>query len=335
MIQYSFPFVLLLIPVLLGIWYLFFRERFGYVPANRIMWAYLKTPLELWWLWMIRAVLVTTIVSTLARPSITHTAKTEVKVPQDISIVLDLSLSMLAEDVSPNRIEAAKRILRNFTLTRKDDRIGLIVFAGKPFVSVPFSTDTSAILSVISGLSPYSIRQDIPGLSGTNIGDAILLAMMQASGSTSPHQSIVLLTDGKANIGIDPRVAVEELKQKNIHIYTVALGSAIWWELAYTDLSGKKTFFYDGSGNTLKSEIDTKLLENLSQVTGWASFTAENSTELETAFRNIDSTLPDTQQTKVSTKKIDMMPLLILSVIILIFLERAYLLWIVKTYRLK
>ena len=121
---------------------------------------------------------------------------------------------MLAEDISPNRITVAKSVVKNFIQNRAGDRIGMIIFAGKPFVSVPFSTDYSGISSIVSGLSPDLIRQDLPGLSGTNIGDALLLANMAYSGSRSQAKSIILLTDGRANIGITPSVSASESSQQ-------------------------------------------------------------------------------------------------------------------------
>jgi Ca-activated chloride channel homolog len=84
------------------------------------------------------------------------------KKKQNILIVLDISRSMLAEDISPSRIEAAKQTIATFLTERRDDAFGLIVFAGKPFVSIPFSTDTQGISSVLANLNTYYIRQDLP-----------------------------------------------------------------------------------------------------------------------------------------------------------------------------
>jgi Ca-activated chloride channel family protein len=77
-------------------------------------------------------------------------------------IMFDLSLSMLAEDVSPSRISVAREVVKQFIRSRERDRIGLIVFAGQPFVSVPFGTDRSGLSHIVAGLSPYLIRQDLP-----------------------------------------------------------------------------------------------------------------------------------------------------------------------------
>jgi Ca-activated chloride channel family protein len=86
----------------------------------------------------------------LAGTSSTQTITTKNKLSQDIMIVFDISLSMLAEDINPNRIEVAKSVVKDFISSRSDDRIGLVIFAGKPFVSIPFSTDYAGIKSMLS-----------------------------------------------------------------------------------------------------------------------------------------------------------------------------------------
>lgn len=182
-------------------------------------------------------------------------------------VVFDISLSMLAEDIAPNRISVAKNVVRNFISMRSGDSIGLIIFAGKPFVSIPFSTDYRGIMNIVEGLSPNLIRQDLPGLSGTNIGDALLLANMTYSGSEAPVKSIILLTDGRANIGIDPYLSAAESSEKNIQIYPIGIGSRSGGELSYTDNYGQKTYFYDGNGGILKSDLDEPMLRKIADTT--------------------------------------------------------------------
>ena len=206
----SHPLVLLAIPLIMILWYLFGRERIGTTHPNALIAKYLRTPRSIWMLWLIRTLMIASLMAIIAGVNMLRTTTTERQVPQDIMIVFDISLSMLAEDISPSRLAVAKSVVRDFIAERRGDRIGLIIFAGKPFVSVPFSTDYSGISSIVSGLSPDLIRQELPGLSGTNIGDALLLANMAYSGSRSPARSIILLTDGRANIGIDPIISAAE-----------------------------------------------------------------------------------------------------------------------------
>lgn len=250
-------------------------------------------------------------------------------------IVFDLSLSMLAEDVAPSRISVAREVVRQFIRSRSADRIGLIVFAGKPFVSVPFSTDRSGLSHIVSGLSPYLIRQDLPGLSGTNIGDALLLANMSHRESISKSKSIILITDGKANIGIDPMVAVGESLKQNIRIYPIGIGSLSGAELSYTDSSGIRQYFSDGSGGHLRSDLDEPMMRGLARATGGEYFHADDRLGLQSVFGRIDGELGNTLVSKTENQKIDLGLYLLIWVILSIIIERWWMIWILKRYRLR
>lgn len=89
----------------------------------------------------------------------------------DIAIVFDISKSMLAEDIKPNRIEAAKKVMSDFASHFTSDRLAIILFAGKPFLSTPLTFDYTALVDAVEHMTTDSIRQDIPGLSGTAMGD--------------------------------------------------------------------------------------------------------------------------------------------------------------------
>ncbi len=113
-------------------------------------------------LWIIRSMIVLSLVGIIVGAGKSEAREVIEKKKQNILIVLDISRSMLAEDISPSRIEAAKETISTFLTERRDDAFGLIVFAGKPFVSIPFSTDTIGIQSVLTNLNTYYIRQDLP-----------------------------------------------------------------------------------------------------------------------------------------------------------------------------
>ncbi len=257
----------------------------------------------------------------------------EKNIPQDIMIVFDISLSMLAEDISPNRIETAKSVIKNFILSRKNDRIGLIIFAGKPFVSIPFSLDYSGIQNIVQSLSPYLIKQDLPGLSGTNIGDAIVLANMSHSGTNSPQKSIILITDGKTNTGIDPLIAAKDSKSENITIYPIGVGSIDNRDLFYTDTIGQKTFLYDENGKILKSGLDVEMMESIANITNGTYFYAGNRIQLEEVFMKIDKGLPQIKEVKTEQQNIDMIPIFIAIFIFSILIERVLLTYILRKYR--
>ncbi len=278
--------------------------------------------------------MISSIVYVIAGVHMTYTTTTLRPIPQDIMIVFDISLSMLAEDISPSRITVAKSVVRDFIAERKNDRVGLIIFAGKPFVSIPFSTDYAGISSIVSGLYPDLIRQDLPWLSGTNIGDALLLANMTYSGSQSQARSIILLTDWRANIGIDPIISATESREKWIKIFPVGIGSLSGAELSYTDSWGSKQYFSDGSGGHLRSDLDEPMMRQLADITGGQYFHAEDKIWLTQIFSDIRSELPSTTESKTETKQSDITPLLLILFMIWLTVERVYLRWIMQRYRL-
>ncbi len=334
MISFSYPIILFLIPIIIVIWYVFFREKLGFLYANAIIAKYLKTPKSIWLLWIVRVLLVGSIVLLLAGMSITRTVTTKNKISQDIMIVFDISLSMLAEDIYPNRIETAKSVIKNFIWTRTVDRIGLIIFAGKPFVSIPFSTDYSGIKNIIAWLSPYLIRQDLPGLSGTNIWDALLLANMTHTPWKSSEKSIILLTDGRANIGIDPILAGQESKQSHIKVYTIGIWSLSGSDLFYTDSYGKKTYFYNDNGSKLQADLDEPMMQKIADTTDGKYFHANNRIALEAIFADIDKKLPNISEEKIEKRSTDLTITLLIAFLIIFITERAYLNYILKKYRL-
>lgn len=116
-------------------------------------------------------------VSILANPVSLSTRTDVSKKGIDIAIVFDISKSMLAEDIKPNRIEAAKKVMSGFVSRFTSDRLAIVLFAGKPFLSTPLTFDYTALVSAVEQMTTDSIRQDIPGLSGTAMGDGLLVAL--------------------------------------------------------------------------------------------------------------------------------------------------------------
>jgi Ca-activated chloride channel homolog len=279
--------------------------------------------------------IVTGLIGLLAGVSVTKSVTIREHPPQDIMIVFDLSLSMLAEDVSPSRIQVAREVVRQFVRSRESDRMWLIVFAGRPFVSVPFSTDRSGLSHIVAGLSPYLIRQDLPWLSGTNIGDALLLANMTHSGWAHSRKSIVLITDGKSNIGIDPIVATKESLKQGIRIYPIGIGSLSGAELSYTDNSGIRQYFSDGSGGYLRSDLDEPMMRQLAEITEGTYFHADDRLGLQSVFGSIDRELSNTVVEKTEEKHINLGLSLLLWVIFSIIVERWWMIWILRQYRLR
>lgn len=235
-------------------------------------------------------------------------------------IVLDISRSMLAEDIIPNRISHAKNILQSFISENSHLNFGLILFAGKPFLSIAQSSDSSGIRHFIQNISPQYILQEKPGLSGTNIGDALLLATTQLQ-KYAEKKSIILITDGSANIGSDPIKSTLESQHLNIPIYTIGVGGTTQEPLYYTNSKGKKIFFLDENGEKIIWDLDEKLLQEIAIMTKGEYFHANNAAALFTTFQQIQSLLtPETQET-LEFANISLIPLCALIIIILILLE--------------
>lgn len=138
----------------------------------------------------------------------------------DIIISIDVSRSMLAEDLKPNRLEVAKEKIREFTRMRPTDRISVIIFSEKVFTLLPLTTDPALVDQVLSEISIGYLG------SGTNIGDGLALAVARAVNSETKNKVIILLTDGVANVGtLTPMQAAEEAKKYGIKVYTIGLGT--------------------------------------------------------------------------------------------------------------
>jgi Ca-activated chloride channel family protein len=138
----------------------------------------------------------------------------------DVVLTVDVSRSMLANDIQPNRLEVAKDKLRDFAKLRPTDRIALVIFSEKVFTLLPLTTDPTLLDKVLSQINIGYLG------SGTNIGDALGLSVARASSSETKNKVIVLLTDGVSNVGnLTPMQAAEEAKKHGIKVYTIGFGT--------------------------------------------------------------------------------------------------------------
>lgn len=217
----------------------------------------------IWLRAVVASLVIASLVIVAADPIRTESIRNPLKNGIDILFVLDLSKSMLAEDIAPNRINAGKRVLGQFISKRTNDRVGLIGFAGKPFVFSPLTFDHPGLLAIVNDITVDSIRQEIPGFSGTAMGDAMILATDTIADQPERQKVIVLLTDGEANVGIDPRIANEFLKKTGVTVHTIGIGEAKGTELYTTDAYGRKQYFMDNQGVPIRASIDEKLLTQI------------------------------------------------------------------------
>jgi Ca-activated chloride channel family protein len=227
---------------------------------------YARTPLLLVSLWWIRATIIFTlslVTLEMIFPTL-HDAKTTPKIPsKETVIALDISKSMETDDILPSRIEFAKNFLHDRTLTL--GHVGFIIFAGKTFVLSPITTDTRGLNYLIETLHTDTINQSEAETSGTNIGDALIQASTLFAPLTKEKQ-VILITDGRANIGLDPLIASESLKEKNIAISIIALGSATGSTPTHL-VDGRREPLLDGSGNTINGSVDIASLDRIASST--------------------------------------------------------------------
>ena len=214
------------------------------------------------------------IVLALARPQKVNTRIERFSEGIDIVVALDISESMVGEDLLPNRLEAAKKVAQDFINGRFSDRIGLVVFAGEAFSLVPLTTDYTLLESFISEID-FSLIQK----KGTAIGSAIAVATNRMKLSNAKSKVIILLSDGDNTAGnLDPQLAAQLAKQFNIKIYTILIGK-----------EGKVPIGRDKQGIMLYDDntIDETTLKNIAKTADGAFFRATNNETLQEIFAKI------------------------------------------------
>ncbi|MCC6599090.1 MAG: VWA domain-containing protein [Crocinitomicaceae bacterium] len=192
----------------------------------------------------------------LANPQIGTRLEEAKREGVDVIIALDVSNSMLAEDIRPNRLERSKMAISRFIDQLKDDRIGLIVFAGKAYVQLPVTTDFAAAKLFLS-----SVDNSLVPTQGTAIGAAIDLSMQSFVGDDNKHKALVIITDGE-NHEDDAAGEAKKAAEEGIVIHTIGMGSV---EGSPIPVPGgtKSNFMKDENGNVVVTKLNQALLENI------------------------------------------------------------------------
>jgi Ca-activated chloride channel family protein len=210
----------------------------------------------------------------------------------DIMLAMDVSTSMLAEDLRPNRLEAAKEVATDFISGRPDDNIGLTIFAGESFTQCPMTVDHQSLINLL-----LNVRTDIAASNlienGTAIGMGLANAVGRLKDSKAKSKVVILLTDGSNNRGdISPMTAAEIAKKFGIRVYTIAVGTN---KLArYPQIVNGTVQYY-----TMEAEIDTKTLRDIAATTDGNFYRATNKAELRKIYQDIDKL----EKTKFNVKK--------------------------------
>jgi Ca-activated chloride channel family protein len=188
----------------------------------------------------------------------------------EVIIALDVSNSMLAEDIQPTRLERAKQAISRLVESLQNDKLGLIVFAGDAYTQIPVTTDYISAKMFLSTISPEIVPKQ-----GTAIGSAIDLAMSSFSQGTDKSRALIIITDGE-NHEDDPVSKAREAAEKGIVIYTIGIGSAEGVPISVS-AGGRKEFMKDPEGNTVITKLDENVLKSIAVSAGGKYVRASNS----------------------------------------------------------
>ena len=279
----QFFWLLLLLPLTLG-WYVWKRHRQtaelrissirGFEAKPGLLGKFRPV------LFVLRLLVLALVIIALARPrTVDVSSRTSSNFGIDIAMAIDISASMLARDLDPNRLEATKAVAADFVKNRPADRIGLVVYAGESFTQTPITSDKSIVLSALEEIQYNSMLEN-----GTAIGMGLATSVNRLKDSEAESKVIILLTDGMNNAGfIDPKIASELAVEFGIKVYTIGVGSN-GTALSPINILPNGNFQY----GRVPVEIDEALLKEISDVTGGKYFRATDNRSLEEIYAEID-----------------------------------------------
>ena len=216
------------------------------------------------------------IIIALARPQTRNDEQLVTGEGIDIVLCLDISGSMLAQDFTPNRMEAAKNVAGEFISNRPTDRIGLVIFSGESFTMCPLTTDRAVLMSQLSNVQSGLLED------GTAIGSGLATGVDRLRNSPSKSKVIILLTDGENNGGlIDPNTAKEIAKSVGVRVYTIGMGTEGFAPVPMQTPQGVVL-------SREKVNIDEKLLTQIAKETGGSYYRAKDNESLRSIYSEID-----------------------------------------------
>jgi Ca-activated chloride channel family protein len=225
----------------------------------------------------LRALALTALIVALARPQTGITTENVLTEGIDIVLVLDVSSSMLAEDLEPNRLEAAKAVAMNFVAGRRNDRLALVAFAGQAFTQAPLTFDYGVVRSLIGELEIGMIED------GTAVGMGLATAVKRLQASDAASKVVILLTDGRSNRGeIGPVTAAQMARALDVRVYTIGAGSQGTARVPVQSPLGGTRYA------TMEVDIDEPTLREVAEVTGGRYFRATDNESLASIYAEID-----------------------------------------------
>ena len=246
-----------------------------------------------WKIWLrhvpfiLRTLAIAILIVILARPQSTNSWQNSSTEGIDIVLAMDISTSMLAQDLKPNRLEASKDVASSFINGRPNDNIGLVVFAAESFTQCPLTTDHTVLLNLFKDIQP-GIIQD-----GTAIGLGLANAVSRIKDSQAKSKVIILLTDGVNNTGeIAPVTAAEIAKTFGIRVYTIGVGTQGEAPYPFQTAFGIQY-------QNVPVEIDEQTLKQMAATTGGQYFRATDNASLKEIYSEIDKM----EKTKISVQE--------------------------------
>lgn len=231
-------------------------------------------------LFVLRLLAIALIIVALARPQTSSVStKSSSTLGIDIVITIDISASMLAKDLRPDRLQALKKVAADFVRGRSSDRIGIVLYAAESYTKTPLTSDQAIILNNLQEVEYNEVLEN-----GTAIGMGLATAVNRIKESKAKSKVIILMTDGSNNSGfIDPKIAADLAVEYGIKVYTIGIGTN---GNALTPVSirpdGRFQFAYS------KVEIDEDLLKKIAKATGGKYYRATNNKKLEEIYEEID-----------------------------------------------
>ena len=273
-------FFLLFIPIALFIWYFFKSKK----NTGEIVFSDLhsleKTKtiknklIHLIYLFKICALIL--LIIALARPQSSTNWEESTTEGIDIILSMDISGSMLAEDLKPNRLEASKEVAMDFISKRANDRVGLVIFSGESFTQCPLTTDHNVLINLFKDVKSGMVED------GTAIGMGLATAVNRLKESDAISKVIILLTDGVNNKGVvAPFTAAEIAKKFGIRVYTIGVGTEGYAPYPFQTPFGIQ--YQD-----VEVQIDEETLQNIATVTDGKYFRANNNSKLKEIYKDID-----------------------------------------------
>lgn len=231
-------------------------------------------------LFVFRILALSAIIIGLARPrTVDISSQTKTTKGIDIVMAIDVSGSMLARDLKPNRMEALKKVAQGFIEARPNDRIGLVVYASEAYTKTPVTSDKSVVLQAMQSVKYDNVLQD-----GTGIGMGLSTAINRLKDSKAKSKVVILMTDGVNNAGfIEPETASDIAKEYGIKVYTIGIGTNGNAEFPYA-IAPDGTFLF----KMMKVEIDEQLLKSIAAKTGGKYFRATSNSKLASIYEAIN-----------------------------------------------